>query len=78
MKLAAKEKNGFYLLVNSYRMLCPKMAEIDREYEAAMREMNDASPRLAASNLTDIGTRLVAARKAWIEHRQTCPECKGT
>ena len=37
-----------------------------------MREMDDASPRLDDSSLTDRATRVLVARKAWIERRQTC------
>ena len=57
-------------------MLCLKLADIEREYEKAMIAMDDASPRLDDSSLTDRGMRVIAARKAWIEHRQTCIFCK--
>ena len=59
-------------------MVCLKLADIEREYEVAMREMDDASPRLDDSSLTDRGIRVIAARKTWIEHRQTCIFCKTT
>jgi hypothetical protein len=48
------------------------------EYEVAMKEMDDASPQFDDSNLTDRALRVIAARKAWIEHRQTCVFCKTT
>ena len=59
------------------RMVCLKLADIEREYEVAMRQMDDASPRLDDASLTDRSIRVIAARKAWIEHCQTCIFCKG-
>ena len=58
------------------RMVCLKLADIEREYEVAMIAMDDASPRLDHSSLTDRAIRVLAARKTWMEHRQTCIFCK--
>jgi hypothetical protein len=59
-------------------MVCLKLAGIEREYEVAMRAMEEASTRLVDSTLlTDMLLRVIDARKALIEHRPTCIFCKN-
>jgi len=58
------------------RMACLKLADIEREYETAMREMEDTPHRVADSTLTDMLLSVIDARKALMEHRQTCIFCK--
>ena len=60
-------------------MVCLKLADIECEYEVAMRELENSPTLLADSTLhTDMLLRVIAARKALIEHRQTCIVCKTT
>jgi hypothetical protein len=57
-------------------MYCLKLSELSRDYEAAMRIM-DNSPRLPTEDFVDLGIRVVEARKAVSEHKKTCIFCNG-
>jgi hypothetical protein len=60
-------------------MVCLRLADIECEYEVAMRAMEESPSLLTDSTLlTDLLLRVIAARKALIEHRQTCVVCKTT
>jgi hypothetical protein len=58
-------------------MYCLKMSTLSWEYEAAMRIM-DNSPHLPATEIVEIGIRVIETRKAVSDHSKNCIFCNGT